>query len=108
MEQTTFQKRIEEKARRRLLKDLLKASDKLNNEIGYLIEYDFKPILDVSEHYNSWDNQTRTRINNESSQAIFDKLLPKYISQVTDEILKKVDEIDWLVSERNQENNSDY
>lgn len=104
MEQTTFQKRIEEKAKQRLLTDLYNASVKLD-QVGSLIGHDFSKTLKVDAYTNY---SYKTEYNLKYGQEIFDKLLPRYISNVTEEILKKVDEIDWLVSERNQENNSDY
>lgn len=103
MEQTTFQQRIEEKAKQRLLKDMYEWSEKLD-QVEKAIGHRFD-ILDVSRRYG-YNHNYEYHIR--EGQHIFDKLLPEYIGQVTDEILKKVDEIDWLVSERNQENNSDY
>lgn len=103
MEQTTFQRRIERKAEQRLLKDMYQWSQKLQ-EVEQAIGHDFD-ILYVTEDYNY---SNRLEYNIRKGKEIFDRLLPQYITKVTDEILQKVDEIDWLVSERNQENNSDY
>jgi hypothetical protein len=97
MENVTFQQRIEEKAKARLLKDLWEASQKLQ-DVGSLIGHKFD-MLYVRQYYDS----SRTEYKIEQGQHIFNSLLPKYISQVTDEILKKVDEIDWLLQEKNQE-----
>jgi hypothetical protein len=102
MENNTFQKRIEEKASTRLLNDLLGASIELNR-VGDLIGHDFKPLLNVSSRYMSYSNKNEVSLLNDSSKEIFNQLLPRYISSVTDEILRKVDEIDWLLNEKNQE-----
>lgn len=100
MEQTTFQKRIEEKAKQRLLKDLKIATDNLLAAERITGISFGKDTLRVKEYYN-YSNRSELKID--SGQEIFDSLLPKYITAVTDEILQKVDEIDWLLSEKNIE-----
>lgn len=101
MEQTTFQQRIEERAMQRLEKDLLKWSNDLHS-IAYAIgREDLKQILYASSRYDSYNNKSYIVIHH--GQEIFDKLLPQYIAQVTDEILQKVDEIDWLLQEKKEQ-----
>ena len=98
MENVTFQQRIEEKAKARLLKDLYDSSKQLE-EVGSLIGHKFDILLVTAYQNFSY----KTEYNIVKGKEIFERLLPKYISQVTDEILKKVDEIDWLLSEKHQE-----
>lgn len=108
MEQTTLQQRIEERARRKLLKDLYDAANK-EREIAFLIDGCDTPMgmwdkkLNVTERYDTYNHKTGIRINNDYSQIVFDALLPKYIQLVTDEILHKIDEIDYLLQEKGQE-----
>lgn len=99
MENETFQERIKAKAITRLHNDLYNASQKLL-EVGNLIEHDFSEILNVRSYYGY---SSRQEIVIEKGKDIFEKLLPRYIGKVTDEILQKVDEIDWLISNKNQE-----
>lgn len=109
MEQTTLQQRIEERAIRRLLKDLLDACEKeksISNFINIHRDKDelFPTKLDVQIHYSQYSNpHNQIKIGNEYSQKVFDTLLPKYITLVTDEILQKIDEIDYLLSEKHTE-----
>lgn len=93
MEQTSLQQQIENRATKRLQTDLLKYSNSLQ-EIGNAIGKadQFKEIFYVWEHYGASPNyKTTFRINNEPTQKIYDELLPKYIEQVTTEIMDAVD-----------------
>lgn len=101
MEQTTFQQRIEERAKNRLMKDLFAASEKLH-DVGNFIGHDFVPLLNVTSHYG-YDHKIDYVLRNEGSKEIFNKLLPNYIRMVTDEILQKVDEIDYLLQNKEQD-----
>lgn len=98
MEITTLQQRIEERAKKRLENDLLEASRTLLT-VGALIgkEQDFKDILKVDEYYNP------KRINIIKGQEIFDRLLPKYVKTVTDEILQQIDQIEYLLKNKDQQ-----
>jgi transcription termination factor NusB len=99
MELTTLQDRIKERATQRLLKDLLQASEKLQ-QVDSLIGGELRNKLDVRIHY-SYRNKEEINLYGDSANEIFDRLLPNYVRMVTDEILKKIDEIDYLLSEKN-------
>jgi hypothetical protein len=96
MEQTTLQERIEERAEKRLRKDLRKATD-LQSEIRNIVGTSYSKLLDASDYYDSFNNKTTIRLNNDFTKDVFDALLPKYIQIVTDEILEKIDQIDYLL-----------
>lgn len=109
MEQTTLQKRIEERAEAKLLKDLYDAAQK-EREIANMVnvtspanpkhECAWEARLQVSRYTPSYGS-SYIRLENEYSIKIFNLLLPNYITDGTDEILRKIDEIDYLVSEKN-------
>lgn len=114
MEQTTLQQRINERATKRLLKDLEDATNK-EVEIARLINIHrdkpdkYPTKLDARNHFSEYGNpKNQTKIYNEYTQEVFDTLLPKYISIVTDEILQKIDEIDYLLDNKNQFQEQDY
>lgn len=99
MEQTTLQQRIEERAKEKLLKDLLDAYMKEQSIKSFINNSDlFKAQLDVRHYYGRSHSRDTIEINGEFTEKIFNALLPKYIRQVTDEILQKIDEIDYLVN----------
>jgi hypothetical protein len=101
MEQTTLQQRIEERAKTRLLKDLLDASNK-EKEIAQQFGSDnFTPQLDVYFYYPTYGNGY-IKLKNEFAQSLFEKLTPTYIKIVTDEILQKIDDIDYLLEKDKQ------
>jgi hypothetical protein len=100
MEQTTLQQRIEERAKQNLLKDLLNASNDENVIMQKFGRDNYRPQIEANVHYNE------IRLYNEYTKQLFEKLLPKYITMVTDEILQKIDEIDYLVN--NKESVEDY
>jgi len=104
MEQTTLQQRIEERAKQRLLKDLLEAANK-EREISALVGKERFPCkLAIRSYYSSYSTpRDQIIIDDEFSQNIFNSLLPNYISTVTEEILRKIDEIDWLVNSKNND-----
>lgn len=107
MQQTTLQQRINERAEKKLLQDLRDATNK-EQEVARLVnrgkqigeELLYTPRLEVKDHYG-YSNHTEIRMYNDYSQKVFDLLLPFYIKDVTDEILRKIDEIDFLVFEKN-------
>lgn len=95
METTTLQQRIEERAAKKLIKDLYDAYQK-ELDIQRMINNEglFSAQLRVREFYGrSYD---RFEVGNEFTKKVFEHLLPRYIINATDEILKKIDEIDWL------------
>jgi len=107
MEYTTLQQRIEERAKSQLLKDLKIATDKQADIISLVGKDNFPEILGFRERYDSYQ-VPRTQIvftNDEKNNKIFNELLPLYITRVTDELLGKVDEIEWLL--KNKEDNLD-
>jgi len=102
MEQVTLQLRIEEKAKQRLLQDLKIATDKQGEIIALVGKENFPEILTFREQYHSYSTP-RTKIayvNDEANNKIFDSLLPKYIAFVTDELLNKIEQIDYFLSEK--------
>lgn len=106
MEQTTLQQRIEERAKKRLLKDLFDAANK-EAEISFLIGTEYYPRkLNVISYYDTYataGQKEKILIKDEFSQKVFDSLLPDYITQITDEILLKIDEIDYLVNSKQEQ-----
>lgn len=111
MEITTLQQRIEERAKERLLKDLYDAAQKeasianLVNALDGNVPNDlhvWQKKLSVRELYGGSYSKAGIIIENEYSQKIFDTLLPKYIAETTDELLNKIDEIDFF---KNQDKN---
>jgi hypothetical protein len=97
MELKTLQQRIEERAEKRLLRDMLKAAD-LEREIQYIVgQENYSSRLSVSNYYDSYSNSSGIRLNSDTDKEIFAARLPQYISDVTEEILKKIDEIDYLL-----------
>lgn len=102
MEQTTLQQRIEARAALRLYKDLLEATNK-EKEIERLINNSalFEAKLDAREHFD-YSNRREIKLYNDITKKIFAELLPKYISDITDEILQKIDEIDYLLESKNE------
>jgi hypothetical protein len=108
MEQTTLQYRIEERAKRRLEKDLLKAADKQQELIGLIGKNHFPEVLNVYSYYDEYaeaGNKQQIVMKGDKTKEIFDSLLPNYIRMVTDEILEKIDQIDYLLAEKS---NQDY
>jgi hypothetical protein len=106
MEITTLQQRIEERAKQRLLQDLLQASEYLKMAAS-IIGKPLHDILNVGSYYSNYEHKTEIRLKNDAAQEIFNKLLPKYIGIITDEILQKIDEIDYLVQENRVEKEID-
>lgn len=103
MDQTTLQQRIEAKAAQKLLRDLLTATEKQAEIISMLGEENFPRVLNARTCYD-YQNRSRIELHSVKTQEVFDSLLPKYISLVTDDILEKIGQIDYLVSEKlNQE-----
>jgi hypothetical protein len=99
MDQSTFQKRIEERAKQKLLKDLLKTCNDEISIMHTLGSTHYRPQLAARGHFNSYNNTTSIILDNDYTRELFDKLLPKYIESITDEILQKIDEIDCLLKE---------
>lgn len=102
MEQTTLQQRIEERATNKLLLTLKQAHDK-ELEIVSLLGVDgknyqiYKPLLSVTLHNRAnhyGERYDRITLHNDYTKELFNKLLPQYITLVTDEILRKIDEIE--------------
>ena len=102
MEQTTLQQRIEERAKQKLLKDLYDYAQREASVANYCGAR-FKPQLSMTMYYGNSYAKDEYRITNDFTQQIFDEKLPVYIERITDEILNKIDEIDYLVSEKRQE-----
>ena len=96
MEKTALEKRIEERATKRLLSALYDAYQK-EQSLVYLIG---------KEHYESklllYDRDKEIYLKNDFTKEAFERLLPKYISIVTDELLSKVDEMQWLLEHPNE------
>ncbi|MBA3706599.1 MAG: hypothetical protein H0W84_12085 [Bacteroidetes bacterium] len=87
--QTSLQQRIEERARQKLLKALYDATEKEKSIVDFIGENTYEPRLNVRDvSHRQYSGREKFQIANEFSQAVFDKLLPKYISNVTDEWLK--------------------
>lgn len=105
MEQTTLQKRIEQRADKKLREDLLKAAN-MQKQIQYIVgEENYAGILYVRDRsYAAYPSDKLPGIENTKTQDIYDKLLPRYIREVTDEILRKIDEIDFLLDNNQQPN----
>lgn len=104
MEQTTLQQRIEERAEEQLLQDLKEIADKeftVSNFIGRELYPQRLNIHTVYPQYG--DGKERILIKNEFTQTVFEAALPRYIKNVTDDILRKIDEIDFLVSDQKVE-----
>jgi hypothetical protein len=97
MELKTLQQRIEERAETRLKNDLLKAAS-LERDIQAIVGKELYPSkLSVSSYYDNYNNSYSVRLSSEADIEIYTALLPKYIADVTEEILKKIDEIDYLL-----------
>ena len=103
MEMITLQQRIEARAEKRLLEDLLKMTG-LQYQIKMVVGDSYPGSLDASEYYNDYTNpKRRIRLNNDYTKRLFDELMPKYVAIITDEILQKIDEIDYLLDTKQQE-----
>lgn len=98
MEQSFLQQRIEERAKNKLLNDLVEAANK-EAEISNIFRDHFKPQLHAAWYFPSYGNKY-IKLYNDLTQQLFDKMLPEYIQQVTDEILRKIDKIDYLVNQK--------
>jgi len=103
MEQTTLQQCIEERAAKRLLEDLYSACEKQNEIIAIIGQENFPKTLRVSKTYNSYNHKTQIELKDTKAEEIYKSLLPKYITMVTDEVLHKIDEIDYVLSEKANE-----
>lgn len=103
MEQTTLQQRIEERAKEKLLQDLKTASNKEWEIQKMLGEANYNRQIRVDEIYPDRYRKGEIRLANDFTNALFGKLLAKYISDVTDEILQKIDDIDYLVNKPEEE-----
>jgi hypothetical protein len=98
MEQTTLQTRIEERAAKRLLKDMLACYRKQCDIQSFVGKELFPTAFTVDEVYDSYNHTTQIRCIGTAAQQIFDNLLPKYVADVTDEILSEIDQIKYLVA----------
>lgn len=97
MGKTELEKKIEERATKKLLLDLRDAYEKeqsLANLIGKEY-YDTK--LEVFNRYSSCGRKEEILLKNDFTEGVFERLLPSYVATVTDELLSKVDEIQWLL-----------
>jgi hypothetical protein len=102
MEKVTLQLRIEERAKQRLWDDLVAASDK-EKEIAQLFGSDlYKPQIDAWWYHSTYSRSKDIRLGNEYTKKLFDDKLPVYIEIVTDELLRKIDEIDYLLQNQNE------
>jgi len=100
MEQTTLQQRIEERAAWNLRNHLLTAYQKQCEIVSLIGKDNFPEILDVREMYASRYRKEDIKFGNVKTEEIFNSMLPNFIKNETDELLKKIDEIDYLLSEK--------
>lgn len=98
MEQIILQQRIEERAKQRLLKDLLTASNHEYGIINIVGDENYKRTIMVRELFGKYEKGIK--IEGEATQALFDKLLPRYIVKITDEILGQIDQIEYLLQNK--------
>lgn len=98
MELMTLQQLIEERAKQRLLKDLYDARNKQEQIIFLIGKEDFPAVIEMREYYSEYQTpKTQIQITGEKTQEIFKRLLPKYVSDVTNEILQRLDEVEYLL-----------
>lgn len=100
MEQTFLQQRIEERAKNRLKKDLVEATEKEMEVASRFGQELFKPQLDARWHYSSYDSHKEIRFYNDKTKELFDQMLPRYVQMITDEILQQIDQIDYLLQSK--------
>lgn len=99
MEQTTLQQRIEQRAAIALKNDLMAAYN-LQTQIRNLLgEENYPSVIDVKDRSYMKYGDKSPEPYNERAQKIYETLLPAYVSKITDEILHKIDEIDYLLQE---------
>ena len=111
MEQTTLQQRIEQRAKQQLEVDLIALSNLIDNNrllrgtshLGFPCIDDGRTIpqlLNADYSNEPFGSRNYPRIKGDYAKKLFDYWLPIYIQETTDEILSRIDQIDYLLENK--------